>query len=407
MILAYGLITHLIFGRFMEKASSSEERTKFLQNSANLATTLAFWTTAFSFTTGYLIVWKYLSNNGELWIFPRIISDYPFQLFMFGFVFVFLTSLMPFLLGVFAGGLTDPFGGKQISENHLATSGIIIISLILLFLLYEINSMNIYNFTAIIVIVSILLLFLLYELKDSKSSFYFFNPKSGAIGIRIFFSFISVILFLFTIPASRIFHSALSTEKTLFLILLFISIALFMNFLGVKNRIEYSELFTKENSKKIIDLESNISDTQTSIYFRNKDFISANKNIFDFMKITISIGFVSFLALSNFFDVPRVIIAGTGMGGKYYQLKIHKKSYDFIKSNPKEKSYQKDLDSVKNTKYKYPTLKSCVFIQTKNSFYITQKSNNGKTFCDSTSSSNSVGPLVRLPKNDIISVTPE
>lgn len=384
MILAYGLITHLIFGRFMEKASSSEERTKFLQNSANLATTLAFWTTAFSFTTGYLIVWKYLSNNGELWIFPRIISDYPFQLFMFGFVFVFLTSLMPFLLGVFAGGLTDPFGGKQISENHLATSGIII-SLILLFLLYEINSMNIYNFTAIIVIVSILLLFLLYELKDSKSSFYFFNPKSGAIGIRIFFSFISVILFLFTIPASRIFHNALSTKKTLFLILLFISIALFMNFLGVKNRIEYSELFKN----------------------RNKDFISADKNIFDFMKITISIGFVSFLALSNFFDVPRVIIAGTGMGGKYYQLKIHKKSYDFIKSNPKEKSYQKDLDSVKNTKYKYPTLKSCVFIQTKNSFYITQKSNNGKTFCDSTSSSNSVGPLVRLPKNDIISVTPE
>ena len=384
MILAYGLITHLIFGRFMEKASSSEERTKFLQNSANLATTLAFWTTAFSFTTGYLIVWKYLSNNGELWIFPRIISDYPFQLFMFGFVFVFLTSLMPFLLGVFAGGLTDPFGGKQISEIHLATSGIII-SLILLFLLYEINSMNIYNFTAIIVIVSILLLFLLYELKDSKSSFYFFNPKSGAIGIRIFFSFISVILFLFTIPASRIFHNALSTKKTLFLILLFISIALFMNFLGVKNRIEYSELFKN----------------------RNKDFISADKNIFDFMKITISIGFVSFLALSNFFDVPRVIIAGTGMGGKYYQLKIHKKSYDFIKSNPKEKSYQKDLDSVKNTKYKYPTLKSCVFIQTKNSFYITQKSNNGKTFCDSTSSSNSVGPLVRLPKNDIISVTPE
>ena len=102
--------------KVLDSNKSREKLTKFLQNSASLATTLAFWGTAFSFFIGYFIVWKYLSDNGELWLFSKIITDYPFQLFMFGFLFVFLTSLMPFLLGILAGRLTDQFG-DNISIN--------------------------------------------------------------------------------------------------------------------------------------------------------------------------------------------------------------------------------------------------------------------------------------------------
>lgn len=150
--------------KVLDSNKSREKLTKFLQNSASLATTLAFWGTAFSFFIGYFIVWKYLSDNGELWLFSKIITDYPFQLFMFGFLFVFLTSLMPFLLGILAGRLTDQFGDKHIIRIHIS-----IYLIIMIFILFLSKLINGYLFIEILSILLILIWFSCYKLIEVKS----------------------------------------------------------------------------------------------------------------------------------------------------------------------------------------------------------------------------------------------
>lgn len=380
----------------MEKLPSDEDRTKFFQNSANLAKTLAFWVTSASFVIGYLIVWKYLANNGELWLFPKVVSDYPFQLFMFGFVMVFTSFLLPFLFGIISELLTNDLTSQETEKNYE----------FILYLLYlVVNSWFVYVFVLytseyyrsyISAIVFYIIVFIILLIFKKINNILSFNVLL-LIFTRTFFSLLSWLTFLLTLGSSKVFDLELSGGK-IFLIILLIPIVLFVTFLGVS----YVRLIKKPKDQlklSIIKLSS-FSDIRIKysingesaifnfIYekFKIEDYLlNGNIKIVEVI-VLFSILFIIILPImSSFFDIPRIIISGTGMGGRSYTFTLDKKKHF--------------PHNINNGKY-------CIFIQTKGAFYITNQATKGKTFCDLHSSDVSVGPLVRLPKDDVISVTP-
>ena len=371
----------------MLKLPSIEERTKFFQNSANLAKTLAFWITAASLVIGYLTVWKYLANNGTLWLFPKVVSDYPFQLFMFGFVIVSLIFLIPFFCGVFVGVLTSKNSDNLTIPFFLATS----VS-VLLFLLFLLKLVSFWHMVEVLIAIFLLLMFALYDLKGPKISFSTFLKNNWeTIVCQPFIYILSGLIFFIALPSSKIFHLSVPDDEIISLIILLIFIALLTNFLGVIYGSRYGGLFSKESKGSSILLLKEVSffSHKMFVLFENKNVDSYNNIIFsELVIIPVVTGFLLIFLEGNFFDIPRLMIKGTGMGGRSYYLKLDDSKSSLINS--------------------YSNLPSCIFIQTKKAFYITKKHDKkSKTFCDSYSTGNSVGPLLRIPKKDVISITPE
>lgn len=377
----------------MEKLPSGEDRTKFFQNSANLAKTLAFWVTSASFVIGYLIVWKYLASNGELWLFPKVVSDYPFQLFMFGFVMVFLTFLMPFFFGIISGILTADHKTKE--KPYL--------SYIFMFILY---SWCIYvaifkllpDYKSYIpAIFFYMAIFLFYMMVKNGQ----FLDISKALFIRTLFLFFSFLTFLLTLPSSKISTFELPEYKIIVSIILLFSIVLIANFLGI-NYVKLIKSQLKDGPEFLLpklasihcDSTTNHENNEGNFCLTSKKFnierfsFDRNIKIKDYVIIFLSGVFIIILLVSNFFDIPRIIIFGIGMGGRYYGFTLQDKN--------KKNYFPKNLNNVK----------LCVFIQTKSAFYIT-KVHKGKSFCDMNSSAVPLGSLERLPKKAVISVTPE
>ncbi|MHB1287485.1 MAG: hypothetical protein ACYCYP_13215 [Leptospirales bacterium] len=362
---------------------SIEERTKFFNTSANLAKTLAFWVVAFSFSIGYLTVWKYLSNNGAVWLFPKIISDYPFQLFMFGFIIVFFVFLVPFFLGVFAGVLTSENSDKRTHISYLIAS--ITVVAIIIFLVS--NLLDVYISTEI---VAIALLFLGYGLLDEKSPIYSNDKKT--ITVRTVSSIFSMFVSIVTLPSLNIFHSEASNQEIILEIIVLIIITLFLNFSGIEFGLGCVKSLKNQSNDLILFDATGCKIPKSNVSF------------FELLIVFVFMSFIYFIVLSNFFNFPRLIITGTGMGGRYYDLELDNRESSQSNSNFQDKS----LKNHAKSKNKSVNIPFCIFIQTKNAFYITKNlDKNSKTFCNSYSTGNSVGPLLRIPKKEVISITPE
>jgi hypothetical protein len=361
----------------MEENSIEEKRDKDIEKLVSIATLFSIGVTALSLIAGYLIVWKYLSNNNELWFFPIIMSDYGFQIFAFGFGLAFFILLMPFFLGIVSGGIIK---SSEINDNRIIFAHIIfdciIIDSLFIFILFKMlinNYINIllffllllieFFFSRVTLLIMMFLIFKTFKIKKIMDELSIIlkdiRTKLKEMFPMILFQIFSIIVFFPAFFGSKIFNELSDNAyKNIFILYLLFLLPLLINFIGIL---------------------LNIFVLRKTINEKNNNFLNY------FYKIAIvgvfSIPIILFF-LSPLFNIPRIVIVGIGLGGKYYSFKFN---------------------DITDYPYFINDKKFCMFIQTKHSFYVTLK----KGFCASNTSNGPVGTLIRISKKDVISVTPE